>query len=355
MLLLKHRIRTSAALWNYAFLISVVSLVSIPLLPAGSLVIESLLHDFTYLMPICFLFTVRYNFKDNFTPQPFEKGLLVVLLTLLLTYKAIVPFDDQDLYYGKLIILLTIIDIVCIACAYWIVIETWSEDLDPARRRARVLHLAAIGTSVSAYFILLSAQHFLPHLMPDFAFNLLPALCVNFICFFLIVMYADLDPAIFAPYRPVSVITDISEEEGIQPVATKINELKNAANKEKVQQVEDEYKADLERIMFEMKDNERFREHDLSLAKLAIHLGIPKYRLRMTINQYLGYRNFYAFVNQFRIEAAKHALSDVTDNTPVLTISYNCGYKNLSTFNNAFRELTKKTPSQFRKYKLDRS
>jgi AraC-like DNA-binding protein len=58
-----------------------------------------------------------------------------------------------------------------------------------------------------------------------------------------------------------------------------------------------------------------YRQEGLSIGGLAVRLGLPEYRLRQLINEGLGYRNFNAFLNHYRIDEAKTALSDPTNGT----------------------------------------
>jgi len=93
-----------------------------------------------------------------------------------------------------------------------------------------------------------------------------------------------------------------------------------------------------------------YREPGLTIASLAAHLDTPEHRLRALINQRLGYRNFSAFLNHYRIAEAKELLVDRNKiDLPVLTIAMDLGYNSLPTFNRAFRSVTGTTPSDFRR------
>jgi AraC-like DNA-binding protein len=93
-----------------------------------------------------------------------------------------------------------------------------------------------------------------------------------------------------------------------------------------------------------------YRTPGLTIAGLAEHLGTPEHRLRALINQRLGYRNFSAFLNRYRIDEAKAALADrARVDLPVLTIAMDLGYNSLPPFNRAFRTETGTTPSEFRR------
>jgi AraC-like DNA-binding protein len=99
-----------------------------------------------------------------------------------------------------------------------------------------------------------------------------------------------------------------------------------------------------------------FIETGLTIAQLAAKLDCPEHQLRRLINRHLGYRNFSAFLNSYRIAEAKKRLAD-PDNvrTPVLTIALDLGYASLGPFNRAFKGATGTTPTEFRKRELART
>ena len=93
-----------------------------------------------------------------------------------------------------------------------------------------------------------------------------------------------------------------------------------------------------------------YREPSLTIAALATRMGLPEHRLRKLINQALGHRNFNAFLNAYRIEDAKRALSDAAlADLPVLTIAMDAGFQSLGPFNRAFKAGTGLTPTEYRR------
>ena len=91
------------------------------------------------------------------------------------------------------------------------------------------------------------------------------------------------------------------------------------------------------------------RDEAMSIARLASQLGEQEYRLRRTINQQLGHRNFASFLNGFRLDEVKSALADPTQKeVPIITIALDAGFGSLGPFNRAFREAEGMTPSEFR-------
>ncbi|WP_353642304.1 helix-turn-helix domain-containing protein [Mesorhizobium sp. WSM2239] len=94
-------------------------------------------------------------------------------------------------------------------------------------------------------------------------------------------------------------------------------------------------------------------EPEMSLGALASKIAIPEHRLRRLIGKGLGYRNFAAFLNAHRIEEAKRRLADpVRSREQIVSIAFGVGYASLAPFNRAFRQLTGKTPSEYRSQKL---
>ncbi len=111
-----------------------------------------------------------------------------------------------------------------------------------------------------------------------------------------------------------------------------------------------ELAARLERLM---REDRVYRQEGLSVAGLALKLGIPEYRLRRLINQQLGHRNFNAYLGQWRLGDAKQSLSDPAErDVPITTIALDAGYQSLGPFNRAFKAETGLTPTEYRERAL---
>jgi AraC-like DNA-binding protein len=99
-----------------------------------------------------------------------------------------------------------------------------------------------------------------------------------------------------------------------------------------------------------------YRQAGLTIGGLAAKLALPDYRLRQAINEGLGYRNFNAFLNRYRLDDAKTALSDpLQRDVPVLTIAMDAGFQSIGPFNRAFKADTGLTPTEFRRDAIARS
>jgi AraC-like DNA-binding protein len=106
----------------------------------------------------------------------------------------------------------------------------------------------------------------------------------------------------------------------------------------------------LKRLELLMTEECIYRQEGLTIAALAFRLSVPEERLRRAINEGLGYRNFNAFINHYRLEDAKTALSDPSQHdVPVLTIAMDAGFQSLGPFNRAFKADTGMTPTEHRR------
>lgn len=104
-----------------------------------------------------------------------------------------------------------------------------------------------------------------------------------------------------------------------------------------------------EQICSAMEVEELYLEPDLTIGDLSLETGIATHHISQVINSILG-KNFFSFVNEYRIEAAKKKLieSDANDHT-ILSIAYDVGFSSKSTFNAIFKKFTSMTPSQYRR------
>lgn len=104
--------------------------------------------------------------------------------------------------------------------------------------------------------------------------------------------------------------------------------------------------ADLRKLMEETRV---YREPALTIELLAARLSTPTHRLRALINGGLGFRNFAAFINGYRLAHARTVLGDAQRaRDTVLSIAFEAGFASLQTFNRVFRDAEGVTPTAFR-------
>ena len=104
----------------------------------------------------------------------------------------------------------------------------------------------------------------------------------------------------------------------------------------------------LDRLNALMQDGELWRREGLTIGDVAREVAVPEHRLRRLINTHLGHRNFAAFLNARRIEAAKAFLS-AASGVAISTLAFDLGYASLGPFNRAFKDATGLTPTDFRR------
>jgi AraC-like DNA-binding protein len=93
-----------------------------------------------------------------------------------------------------------------------------------------------------------------------------------------------------------------------------------------------------------------FKTEGLTIGALAERLGEPEYKVRQLINARLGFRNFVAFLNHYRIREARKVLGDPGQrHLGVAEVAYRFGYSSLGPFNRAFKEIAGQTPTEYRK------
>ncbi|NOI67134.1 helix-turn-helix domain-containing protein [Vibrio sp. 99-8-1] len=97
-----------------------------------------------------------------------------------------------------------------------------------------------------------------------------------------------------------------------------------------------------------MKSEKPFMDPDFSVYTLASSLNIPRRMLSQVLSTGLS-KNFYQYVNEFRIEEVKFQLANQTENTTILDIAFQAGFKSKSSFNSLFKQHCDITPSQYRK------
>ncbi len=94
-----------------------------------------------------------------------------------------------------------------------------------------------------------------------------------------------------------------------------------------------------------MESEKPYLEYDITLPELSDKLGISTRNLSHVINKHFK-RNYYGFINHYRLELAKTSLA--TSELPIKEIMYDSGFSNKATFHSLFKKSTGLTPLQFR-------
>jgi AraC-like DNA-binding protein len=104
----------------------------------------------------------------------------------------------------------------------------------------------------------------------------------------------------------------------------------------------------VERLQSFMAKEKPFLDSNISIELLAKRLSLPERTLSRILNQHFG-KNFFEFINGYRVEEAKRLLRDAEhQNASMLDILAMAGFTSKSTFNTIFKKHLGQTPSQYR-------
>lgn len=101
------------------------------------------------------------------------------------------------------------------------------------------------------------------------------------------------------------------------------------------------------RLLIYFEQEKPYLNPDLNMTLLSEKLRIPKHHLTEVLNGNIG-KNFFQFVNEYRIEEVKQKLSNPKNPYSIEAIGYECGFNSKSTFFSVFKNITGQTPSEYR-------
>ncbi len=104
-----------------------------------------------------------------------------------------------------------------------------------------------------------------------------------------------------------------------------------------------------ERLLRAVMENDKlYLEEELCLADLAGKIDLPPSYVSQVINERLR-KNFYEFVNGYRIEEAQRILRDPRRaDEKILAVALDCGFSSKAAFNRVFKRHTDMTPTEYR-------
>jgi AraC-like DNA-binding protein len=119
--------------------------------------------------------------------------------------------------------------------------------------------------------------------------------------------------------------------------------------KYKYSRLQNKYKLEIQRKIRKYFNEEKpYLDSDLTIGKLSDTLNLPRHVVTEVLNTGFN-KNFYQFVNEYRVSAVKKMLTDPKkDIFSIEAIGYECGFNSKSTFFSVFKSITGKTPAQFK-------
>jgi AraC-like DNA-binding protein len=96
-----------------------------------------------------------------------------------------------------------------------------------------------------------------------------------------------------------------------------------------------------------MQTDKLYLDPELTVEKVARHLGLPAKTVSFVVNQHLQL-SFNAWVNAYRIEAVKRKLANQEHKHLTLTgIAFECGFNSQATFGRAFKQMIGVGPGEY--------
>lgn len=274
--------------------------------------------------PVLFWLVAKSLFQDDFQLRWHHLVVLVlfVVVSLVGGAPAFRSGFGATLLLPKEIIVPQVLAVAFIILALAVVLKDWRDDLVENRRRLRFVLLVASGLYALitglAVLVLLAT----PVIVEIRILDTIHVGMIFLLCLGVSIGFYSVHPEFVA----ASVTQSPGEKIPPEDFTPVVVELKRLMNEERV-----------------------YREHGLTIGRLAGKLSQKEYKLRRIINGEFGYRNFNDFLNQHRIaEAARLLIAPATRRLPVLTIALDVGYSSLGPFNRAFKELVEMTPTEYR-------
>lgn len=279
--------------------------------------------------PVIVWLWARATFDDDFTIRPWHGALWLVIVGTW--FAVFLTWTTWPMFAKAGVRSLSVVALVLSLSAAVQTVRTWSADLVAGRRQLRVavliLSLLFVGllsgsdlTSISAASLGISGS-----LMNALGLLAIAALAGGSL--------------FYPPPALVAVAPNAGHAGGAARIEPPADGGRDAVAPLLLRRLD--HLMTVERV---------YRQEGVTIGLLAARLGLTETRLRQAINEGLGYRNFNAFLNRYRLDEAKAALSDLSQqDVPVLTIALDAGFQSIGPFNRAFKADTGLTPTEFRR------
>ena len=149
-------------------------------------------------------------------------------------------------------------------------------------------------------------------------------------------------------YTVLLTLTYIMSFYGLKQERIFKEETENGSEKYKRSRLREDYKQRVKTRLLDLFQSEKpYLNPDLTIGDTAARLKVPRHVLTEVLNTSLE-KNFYQFVNEYRVEAVKKMLrSPKYRNLSIEAIGFECGFNSKSTFFSVFKNLTGTTPASY--------
>ncbi|MEO0981666.1 MAG: helix-turn-helix domain-containing protein [Pseudomonadota bacterium] len=256
-------------------------------------------------------------FNDDFKLRRLEWAGMAIYVALVAMFR-LRAYGVEPIWPGAFDIALDVLSFAMIGHVIWIALSGRNEDLVEPRRRTRLWFALALAAATAAAVFGEAAFDDSPWLSTFRAAVALPLATWG------LLWLTSLHPERML-FQPVAKA---------EPIGPSVDPKDAATHR---------------RLISIMEDDRAFAEPGLTIGALAERVGAPEHQLRALINRGLGFRNFAAFLNQYRLQDVKAAFADPERaRTPILTLAMDAGFGSLASFNRAFKAVEGVTPGEYR-------
>lgn len=100
-----------------------------------------------------------------------------------------------------------------------------------------------------------------------------------------------------------------------------------------------------------MEEDKIYLEPEITLEQLADRVSLPPRQVSTIINRHFK-KNFFEFVNHYRVEQAKALLMQPDQQVSILDVMADAGFNSKSAFNRYFKKFVNMTPTEYRESEL---
>lgn len=152
-------------------------------------------------------------------------------------------------------------------------------------------------------------------------------------------------PAIFKDAEKEHILKPSTEDEAKEQKQA----IESDEEEEKQPKKDNQFDVHYARLQQLMEKERLYENPNLDMSLLAEKMQLSNGYLSQIINQKEG-KNFFNYINGLRVNAVIDKLKNPEfDHYSILGIAMECGFSSKSTFNAAFKKITGKTPSSYRK------
>ncbi len=126
----------------------------------------------------------------------------------------------------------------------------------------------------------------------------------------------------------------------------KLDDAENAVGDKEVDIIDERHIAAVTESMI---NNQLFLDPEITLEQLSKHLSLSERCVSTIINRHFE-KNFFEFINFYRVEHAKKLIAANTDEKiSILDVMADSGFNSKSAFNRYFKKYVEETPTTYRK------